>query len=36
LHQRTSDPFSRVIYSVDIESRKVFVESIGSRGDGYK
>jgi len=26
----------RVIYSVDIELRKVFVETIGARGDVYK
>ena len=26
----------RVVYSVDMESRKVFVESIGPRGDVYK
>ncbi len=26
----------RVIYSVNIDSRKVFVETIGSRGDVYK
>ena len=27
---------TRVIYSVDIGSRKVFIESIGPRGDVYK
>ena len=27
---------TRVIYSVDMESRKVFIETIGSRGDVYK
>jgi mRNA interferase RelE/StbE len=27
---------TRVVYSVDMESRKVFVESIGPRGDVYK
>ena len=26
----------RVIYSVDVESRKILVETIGSRGDVYK
>ena len=26
----------RVVYSVDIESRKVYIESIKSRGDVYK
>ncbi len=26
----------RVIYNIDIESRKVFVEAIGARGDIYK
>jgi len=27
---------TRVIYNVDMESRKVFIETIGSRGDVYK
>jgi len=27
---------TRIIYSVDMESRKVFIETIGSRGDVYK
>jgi len=27
---------TRIIYSIDIESRKVFIESIGPRGDVYK
>jgi mRNA-degrading endonuclease RelE of RelBE toxin-antitoxin system len=27
---------TRVIYSIDIESRKVFIESVGPRGDVYK
>ena len=27
---------TRVIYSVDLKSNKVFVEAIGSRGDIYK
>jgi mRNA interferase RelE/StbE len=27
---------TRIIYSVDIDSRKVFIESIGPRGDVYK
>ena len=26
----------RVIYSVDIESKKIFIETIGPRGDVYK
>ena len=26
----------RIIYSVDMESRKVYVETIGPRGDVYK
>jgi mRNA interferase RelE/StbE len=26
---------TRVVYSADIESRKVFIESIGPRGDVY-
>jgi mRNA interferase RelE/StbE len=26
----------RVIYSVDVESRKILVDTIGSRGDVYK
>jgi len=26
----------RVIYNVDVESRKIFVETIGPRGDIYK
>jgi mRNA-degrading endonuclease RelE of RelBE toxin-antitoxin system len=26
----------RIIYSIDLESRKVFIETIGPRGDVYK